>query len=425
MLKDVNVEVPPGGTLALIGINGSGKTTLLKIISQVTYQSAGRCDVQGRIGALLSVTSGIQPELTGRENIFLYGAVLGMGRQTIRQRFDEIVEFAGLSDAIDRQVKFYSMGMQMRLGFSIAAFLEPDVLLVDEVLSVGDANFQQKCLNRIGEIVRQGTTLLYVSHDLASVEASCERARVAGRRGGPGRRARPRRWSAKYRAAVEQNAALTTSTEGVVQVLKAEIEAADGGQLRSECDLDVCLTLNSPEAHDANFFIGVSQGTAFPMFIVRYSGSFPAGDFEVRCRLRNVPLAQGPLLPVAGHVRPPAREGQAAAAVAAGDLVRRHGPRPPEAARRRHGALAGLRGSRLGGQLTGRRTAQAEDGSGEEDPLPERAAQPPGSHAGGVGPLVASGRCAERSWGARASSQSHDLAAPDRSGRAPSARWRR
>ena len=167
---------PPGGTMALIGINGSGKTTLLKIISQVTYQSAGRCDVQGRIGALLSVTSGIQPELSGRENVFLYGAVLGMGRQNIRQQFDEIVEFAGLSDAIDRQVKFYSMGMQMRLGFSIAAFLEPDVLLVDEVLSVGDANFQQKCLNRIGEVVRQGTTLLYVSHDLASVEASCERA---------------------------------------------------------------------------------------------------------------------------------------------------------------------------------------------------------------------------------------------------------
>ena len=142
--------------MALIGINGSGKTTLLKIISQVTYQTAGRCTVQGRIGALLSVTSGIHPELTGRENIFLYGAVLGMGRQTIRQRFDEIVEFAGLTDAIDRQVKFYSMGMQMRLGFSIAAFLEPDVLLVDEVLSVGDANFQQKCLKRIGEIVRHG-----------------------------------------------------------------------------------------------------------------------------------------------------------------------------------------------------------------------------------------------------------------------------
>jgi ABC-type polysaccharide/polyol phosphate transport system ATPase subunit len=292
VLKDVNMEVPPGGTMALIGINGSGKTTLLKIISQVTYQSAGRCDVQGRIGALLSVTSGIQPELSGRENVFLYGAVLGMGRQVIRQRFDEIVEFAGLSDAIDRQVKFYSMGMQMRLGFSIAAFLEPDVLLVDEVLSVGDATFQQKCLNRIGEVVRQGTTLLYVSHDLASVEASCERALwladAVVLASGPTKEV-----VSKYRSAVEQNAALATSTEGVVQVLKADIRAADGGQIRSECDLDICLTLNSPEAHDANFFIGVSQGTAFPMFIVRYSGSFPAGDFEVRCRLRNVPLAHG------------------------------------------------------------------------------------------------------------------------------------
>ncbi len=132
--------------------------------------------MQGRIGALLSVTSGLHPDLTGRENVFLYGAVLGMSRERIRRQFDEIVEFAGLTDAIDRQVKFFSMGMQMRLGFSIAAYLEPDVLLVDEVLAVGDANFQQKCLKRIGEIVRDGTTLLYVSHDLASVEASCERA---------------------------------------------------------------------------------------------------------------------------------------------------------------------------------------------------------------------------------------------------------
>ena len=305
VLKDVNFEVPPGGTLALIGINGSGKTTLLKIISQVTYQSAGRCSVQGRIGALLSVTSGIQPELTGRENVFLYGAVLGMGRQTIRSRFDEIVEFAGLSDAVERQVKFYSMGMQMRLGFSIAAFLEPDVLLVDEVLSVGDANFQQKCLKRIGEIVRGGTTLLYVSHDLASVEASCERAvwlaDAVVQASGPTKEV-----VGKYRAAVEQNAALTTSSEGVVQVLKAEINAADGGQVRSESDVDICLTLNSPEPLDVNIFIGVSQGSAFPMFIVRHSGSIPAGDFEVRCRLHHLPLSKGrySLWPaMSGHAR--------------------------------------------------------------------------------------------------------------------------
>ncbi len=129
VLKDVSVDVNPGETLGLIGINGSGKTTLLKIISKVTYQSAGTCDVRGRLGALLSVTSGIHPDLTGRENVFLYGAVLGMRRKITRDRFDQIVEFAGLADSIDRQVKFFSLGMQMRLGFSIAAFLEPDILL--------------------------------------------------------------------------------------------------------------------------------------------------------------------------------------------------------------------------------------------------------------------------------------------------------
>ncbi len=292
VLKDVNLEVQPGQTMALIGINGSGKTTLLKVISQVTYQSAGRCTVAGRIGALLSVTSGIHPELNGKENIFLYGAVLGMGRQRIRQRFDEIVEFAGLSEAVHRQVKFYSMGMQMRLGFSIAAFLEPDILLIDEVLAVGDANFQQKCLGRIGEITRSGTTLVYVSHDLASVEATCESAiwlaHAAVRASGPTREV-----VGAYRQAVEQNAVLTTSDEGIVQVLKCEINATDGGQLRSEADLEIALTLNSPEPLDANLFIGVSQGSAFPMFVVKHSGAFPAGDFEVRCVLRHVPLAHG------------------------------------------------------------------------------------------------------------------------------------
>ena len=305
VLKDINLEVEPGGTMALVGINGSGKTTLLKVISQVTYQTAGRCSVAGRIGALLGVTSGIQPELTGRENVYLYGTVLGMSRAAIRQRFDEIVEFAELSDAIERQVKFYSMGMQMRLGFSIAAFLEPDIFLVDEVLAVGDANFQQKCLRRIGEVVRNGTTLIYVSHDLASVEASCERAiwlaDAVVQAAGPTKQV-----VTKYRAAVQQNAALATSNEGVVQVLKVDINAADGGQVRSEEDVEIRLTLNSPEAFDANFFIGVSQGTAFPMFIVRHSGSFPAGDFEVRCVLRHLPLGKGrySLWPaMSGHLR--------------------------------------------------------------------------------------------------------------------------
>ncbi len=282
----------PGGTLGLIGVNGSGKTTLLKIISKVTYQSAGTCDVRGRIGALLSVTSGIHPDLTGRENVFLYGAVLGMRRQITRQRFDQIVEFAGLTDAIERQVKFFSLGMQMRLGFSIAAFLEPDILLVDEVLSVGDANFQQKCLQRIEEVVRQGTTLVYVSHDLTSVEATCKQAMwladAVVQAAGPTKDV-----ATLYRSAVQDDASLVTSNEGDVRLLKAEITGPDNGLVRSLEDAEVKMTLNAPEEIEADFFVGVSLGTAFPMFITKHHGIFPAGDFEVRCRLHNLPLPKG------------------------------------------------------------------------------------------------------------------------------------
>jgi hypothetical protein len=238
------------------------------------------------------VTSGLHPDLTGRENVFLYGAVLGMGRQLIRERFDEIVEFAGLDDAIDRQVKFYSMGMTMRLGFSIAAFLEPDVLLVDEVLAVGDANFQQKCLARIHEIVRSGTTLLYVSHDLASVEASCERtiwlSDAAVRAAGPTKEV-----VALYRNAVEKNAEIVTSKEGVVRVIKCDIKAIDGGQLRSETPSEIVVVFDAPVSESAQFFLGISQGTAFPMFVVEHQGDMPAGQFEVRVRLDYLPLPKG------------------------------------------------------------------------------------------------------------------------------------
>jgi ABC-type polysaccharide/polyol phosphate transport system ATPase subunit len=292
VLKDINLEVSPGESLALIGINGSGKTTLLKVISQVTYQTAGRCQTQGSIGALLSVAAGLHPDLTGRENVFLYGTVLGMGRQRIRERFDEIVEFAELSNAINRQVKFFSQGMLVRLGFSIAAFLEPDILLVDEILAVGDANFQQKCLQRIGEVTRLGTTLIYVSHDLASVEASCKNAVWLAdamiQAAGPTKDV-----VHLYREAIEQNAMLTTSNEGEVRVLKAEIRSIDGGQIRSEGDVEVTLTLNAPRSLESNFFVGVSQGTAFPMFVVHYHGLFPAGDFEVQCVLKHLPLPRG------------------------------------------------------------------------------------------------------------------------------------
>src|SRR6476646_10981300 len=174
-LRDVHLRMEPGDSIGLIGANGAGKSTLLKILTRVMYPTAGGVQVTGRTGAMIEVRTGISPQLSGRENIFVTASLMGLRRKDVARRFDEIVEFAGLEDSVDRLVKFYSVGMQMRLGFGVAAFLEPDVLLVDEVLAVGDAWFQQRCLDRMREVLQEGTTLVLVSHDLASVEAVCKR----------------------------------------------------------------------------------------------------------------------------------------------------------------------------------------------------------------------------------------------------------
>ncbi len=162
--------------MSIIGANGAGKSTALRLFSRITYPTAGRVRVRGRVGALLEVGSGVHPELSGRENIWLYGSIIGMPRSQIRRRFDEIVAFSELQAAIDKQAKFYSSGMQLRLGFAIATFLEPQTLLVDESLATADVAFQRKSLNRLNELVLQGTTLVFVSHEAAAVEALCTRA---------------------------------------------------------------------------------------------------------------------------------------------------------------------------------------------------------------------------------------------------------
>ncbi|HEV7163456.1 MAG TPA: ABC transporter ATP-binding protein, partial [Solirubrobacteraceae bacterium] len=172
-LNDISLRAEPGESWALVGANGAGKSTLLKIISRVMYQTAGKLEMAGRVGALIEVRAGLTPLLTGRENIYLTGSIMGLKRRDVARRFDEIVAFAELERAVDRQVKYYSSGMQMRLGFAVAAHLQPDILLVDEVLAVGDASFQQRCLDQIRAVLNEGTTLLFVSHDLAAVEASC------------------------------------------------------------------------------------------------------------------------------------------------------------------------------------------------------------------------------------------------------------
>jgi lipopolysaccharide transport system ATP-binding protein len=174
-LRDLSLTVRSGEVVGLIGHNGAGKTTLLKILSRITEPSAGHADVTGRVGSLLEVGTGFHPELTGRENIFLNGSILGMRRTEIRRRFDEIVEFAEIERFLDTPVKRYSSGMSVRLAFAVAAHLEPEILLVDEVLAVGDAAFQRKSLGKMGEVAEEGRTVVFVSHNLAIIQALCDR----------------------------------------------------------------------------------------------------------------------------------------------------------------------------------------------------------------------------------------------------------
>jgi len=172
-LKDVTFEVQQGDVLGIIGRNGAGKSTLLKILSRVTTPTSGEVEICGRIASLLEVGTGFHPELTGKENIYLNGAILGMNRNEIRHKFDEIVDFAGIAKFLDTPVKRYSSGMYVRLAFSVAAHLDPEILVVDEVLSVGDAEFQRKCLGKMGEVSQAGRTVLLVSHNMLAIQSLC------------------------------------------------------------------------------------------------------------------------------------------------------------------------------------------------------------------------------------------------------------
>jgi lipopolysaccharide transport system ATP-binding protein len=173
-LRDVSFEVRRGDCLGILGRNGAGKSTLLKLLSRITEPTTGRLEIEGRVASLLEVGTGFHPELSGRENIFLNGAVLGMKREEIRRRFDAIVAFAEIERFLETPVKRYSSGMYMRLAFAIAAHLEPEILVVDEVLAVGDALFQRKCLGKMGEVSREGRTVLFVSHNLTALSALCQ-----------------------------------------------------------------------------------------------------------------------------------------------------------------------------------------------------------------------------------------------------------
>jgi lipopolysaccharide transport system ATP-binding protein len=197
-LKDVSLDVQQGEVVGLIGRNGAGKTTLLKLLSRITRPTAGFAEIHGRVGSLLEVGTGFHPELTGRENIYLSGAILGMSRREIDRKMDEIVAFAEVERFLTSPLKFYSTGMQMRLAFAVAAHLEPEILLVDEVLAVGDLEFQKKCLGKMQEVSRSGRTIVFVSHQMGQMRRLCERViwieggqvREHGRAGGNHRKVR-------------------------------------------------------------------------------------------------------------------------------------------------------------------------------------------------------------------------------------------
>jgi ABC-type polysaccharide/polyol phosphate transport system ATPase subunit len=294
-LSDVSLRVEPGDSWAIVGANGAGKSTLLKIVCRVMYQTAGRLEIAGRVGALIEVRAGLSALLTGRENIYLSGSIMGLRRREVSRRFDEIVAFAELEEAVDRQVKYYSTGMQMRLGFSVAAHLQPDILLVDEVLAVGDAKFQQRCLDRIRAVLSEGTTLLFVSHDLAAVEASCRNG--IWLHNGEIRSIGPiRDVLAAYRGAVEGDARSRADLlEGLIKVSQVDAVPPDGGLPKTGGQLDVDLSLHTDERYRAWIYLGVTEGAATPIFLLNPGREtiLEPGATRVRCSIPSLPLPSG------------------------------------------------------------------------------------------------------------------------------------
>jgi ABC-type polysaccharide/polyol phosphate transport system ATPase subunit len=292
-LQDVTLQVAPGESVGVVGVNGSGKSTFLKILTRVMYPYAGRVELHGRVAALIEIKAGIHPDLTGRENIYIYGSLIGLRRSEVARRFDAIVEFAELSDAIDRQIKFFSSGMQMRLAFSVAAFLEPDILLVDEVLAVGDAAFQQKCLDRMKSLLVGGTTLVFVSHDLAAVEAICSRgvwlhSGVAQATGPVGD------VLTAYRTCIEGISESTRRVDGVVQLLNPGVVSTNGSDIRTQHAVELSVMLESFDPRSVGLCFGISEGPPrAPIMVLRRDLHLREGQTRVGCVIDHLPLPRG------------------------------------------------------------------------------------------------------------------------------------
>jgi lipopolysaccharide transport system ATP-binding protein len=310
-LDDVSFTLPAGHVLGVLGRNGAGKSTLLKILSRITEPTEGRAELNGRVGSLLEVGTGFHPELTGRENIYLNGAILGMQRAEIVRRFDEMVAFAEVERFIDTPVKRYSSGMYLRLAFAVAAHLEPEILLVDEVLAVGDAAFQKKCLGRMGEVAREGRTVVFVSHNLPSVEKLC-RTVVVIDGGRITMQGDPVACIAAYLGARRESRTVTDLTtlarpdSRLTPVLAClELRDGDGAPVSAVgCGepLEFCISYAAPtEIANPSFGIIVSNGMGTPLFFLQTRAQHGLWDKapqagQVVCRLDAVPLVPGEYL---------------------------------------------------------------------------------------------------------------------------------
>src|SRR6266571_4717136 len=224
-LKNLNLEIQEGELVGIIGRNGAGKSTLLKILSRITKPTKGRVEMKGRVGSLLEVGTGFHPDLTGRENIFLNGAILGMRKAEIERKFAEIVRFAEIEEFIDTPVKHYSSGMYVRLGFAVAAHMEPEILIVDEVLAVGDVQFQRKCLGKLDDVARSGRTVLFVSHNMAAIQRLCTSA-ILLHHGKLVRAGAVRSIVAAYLGGEARGGFVASARTGGPQVLSADLEDA-------------------------------------------------------------------------------------------------------------------------------------------------------------------------------------------------------
>jgi lipopolysaccharide transport system ATP-binding protein len=303
-LRDVSFDVNDGEVVGIVGRNGAGKTTLLKLLSRITRPTTGRAVVRGRVGSLLEVGTGFHPELTGRENVYLNGAILGMRRREIEAKFDDIVEFAEVQRFIETPVKRYSSGMAVRLAFSVAAFLEPEILFIDEVLSVGDQAFQQRCLGRVGEIAQSGRTILFVSHNLASVSALCTRALLVDR-GHVIRDGAVDSVVAHYISTVKSDAAESLEEredrqgDGRLRLIDVEFASVDGTAPRTGQDAAVQIGYRTADK-GANILIGLSVEGLLgePVFLCsnKFSGEelmATSREGTLICELPGLPLLPG------------------------------------------------------------------------------------------------------------------------------------